>query len=159
MLSWDPSPGSFTIIHTQQHRMTGRIHPFNNANCRQWQHLGNQHITFNSLGFPTVNSRGVLESLVRKKPEKYILIITHLVKKVKRQFDNKVETQFQEYIQNTILGGKKSIFTIKNKVNGWMILILSIWMRCETFRGNPFKCSNAKIIEGDNTMMIHRVKY
>lgn len=54
-----------------------------------------------------------------EKPEKYILIITHLVKKVKTQFDNKVETQFQEYIQNT----------------------------------------TPRVIEGNDTLMIHRVKY
>lgn len=55
---------------------------------------------------------------MKKKPEKYILIITHLVKKVKRQFDNKVETQFQEYIQNTILGKKVHIHY--QELSEWM---------------------------------------
>lgn len=65
------------------------------------------------------------------------------MKKVKTQF----ETQFQEYIQNTILE-KKSPYSLSRikwmAMDGWMTLILSIWMRCETFKGNPVKCSNAK---------------
>lgn len=81
----------------------------------------------------------------------------HLVKKAKTQFDNNVETQFQEYIQNTILEKKSPYSLSRIKCYGWMDDPNTL--NVNYLKEIQLNVLTPRVIEGNNTLVIHRVKY